>query len=71
MRNGARAAKTLKLSLEADEPNIPQVLANQLQEVEPMAGIGQPAASHTALRTKALALEFTFSSRRFTQLNQA
>jgi hypothetical protein len=36
-----------------------------------MAGIGQLAALHTTLRTKALALEFDFRIKHFRDRNQA
>jgi hypothetical protein len=39
--------------------------------VEPMAGIGQPAALHIALRTNALALEFALNIKRFLHTNRA
>ena len=50
---------------------LPESLQISCEEVEPMAGIWQPAALHTALIIKPLALEFDFSIKHFPHRNQA
>jgi len=50
---------------------LPKSLQISCEEVEPMAGIGQPAVLHTALGTKALALECAFTIKHLLHRNQA
>jgi len=50
---------------------LPKSLQISGEEVELMAGMGQPAALHTAHRTKALALKFIFRIKHLQHGNQA